>query len=191
MPYNPSFPAGVIRNSCRSFRSFPKIVTGNPALLKCSNRAGFTLIELLVVVLIIGILSAAALPQYQLAVDKARLMSVLPFGRSIKDATERYYLANGEYPPGVKDLDIDVPADCTQQDITYYACGSVRVDLYGGGEVQDVNVQVFADAVRLITYKMYLDYAPENAGRKECIGYEERGKKVCRSVCGADTCWAE
>ncbi len=64
----------------------------NPAGGKLS---GFTLIELLVVVLIIGILAAIALPQYEKAVAKAKVAEVLPWFKKIKEGRDLYLMNGG------------------------------------------------------------------------------------------------
>ncbi len=59
------------------------------------GQKGFTLIELLVVVLIIGILSAIALPQYTAAVEKARLAEALTTIRYVRDAMKLRWMECG------------------------------------------------------------------------------------------------
>lgn len=73
------------------------------------NKTGFTLIELLVVVMIIGVLTAVALPQYAKAVERSKAVEALSTVRAMKDAQEMYYLANGVYAARADVLDIEIP----------------------------------------------------------------------------------
>ena len=78
-------------------------------LLGCLDTNAFTLIELLVVVLIIGILAAVAVPQYQKAVEKSRAATVLSLLKAVGQAQERYKMTNGVYATSFDELDVDVP----------------------------------------------------------------------------------
>lgn len=70
---------------------------------------GFTLIELLVVVLIIGILSAVALPQYTKAVEKSRATEAITLLGNLANAEEIYKMSTGSYTGDLSALDIQLP----------------------------------------------------------------------------------
>ena len=101
------------------------------------RRGGFTLIELLVVVLIIGILTAVALPQYQKAVARTRLAGAISLATSIVQAERVYHMANGEYTVDVDHLDIQLPGEFTRKSLetstSQYISGQLHLYLYING----------------------------------------------------------
>ena len=82
-----------------------------------NTKGGFTLIELLVVVLIIGILSSIALPQYTKAVEKSRASEAMAFAADWVTAQSIYKMANGNYAPaedGKPSTNLDVTLPTSQ-----------------------------------------------------------------------------
>ena len=163
----------------------------------CRNddeKSGFTLIELLVVVLIIGILSAVALPQYQTAVDKARYAKIIPMTRALKDATEVYYLANGTYQFKINDIDLQGPAGCTfpASDNVVYCQDSWYDILNSGNDVVGFTGPRYksdgsANSEIVNAYRIWLDNGTgEKSGRRECLAYDgsARAHRLCRTLGG-------
>ena len=72
------------------------------------GRGGFTLVELLVVVLIIGVLSSVALPQYTKAVNKSRTAGYWPGLKSLAEAAQLCGLEKGS-SCSVAGLDVEAP----------------------------------------------------------------------------------
>ncbi len=135
-----------------------------------SNKKGFTLIELLVVVLIIGILAAVAVPQYQKAVDKANVSKYLNVLRAIADAQSVYYLENGEYALDLSQLTVDISSVCPikgSKGNMWYGCkGPAWIDNGGSGGGSEEK------AMGLLS----LSYCPKLGEETNSSNYE-----ICRS----------
>ncbi len=138
-----------------------------------SRLGGFTLIELLVVVLIIGILAAVALPQYEKAVFKSRAAEAITALRAITTAQEEYYMANGAYASSLGDLSVSFPA-VTQN--YSFACVSVAT----GAKLTTCY------AYGLNENPIFEFYSPFAGGAEQgklwCVAQTPKQHELCRSL---------
>ncbi len=148
----------------------------------CCKR-GFTLIELLVVVLIIGILAAVAVPQYQKAVDKARVSELFALVKNIKVQQEVFFLANGYYAADCEELGADLPGgfEKSQTSTSYFTeKGSYKVILKcaNGGNTRAMGVVKSGD-LQINIEAFFDNYQNEDAEEGD---REQQGEIFCSAV---------
>ena len=146
---------------------------------------GFTLIELLVVVLIIGILAAVAVPQYQIAVAKSKYMKLVSVMASLRAAEELYYLANGKYIDNTTVLDIDSLAGCSSVGAGIIVCQDFQIDVNAGYAFENPMGSMI-NTLAGLHYVYFQNHSSTNPGERECWAENEFAQKVCKSLGGVE-----
>lgn len=155
-------------------------------------KTGFTLIELLVVVLIIGILAAIAIPQYQAAVLKTRFHTVIANINAFKTALEVYHLQHGNYPDDdISEVDFDM-SGCTKISAGQITCGKFFYD-YDGTSTGSANAVIgyynnnnaTHSADWRIAYKYFLSHnSPYYSGLRRCE-IKDANDKIAARICSS------
>lgn len=157
------------------------------------NKA-FTLIELLVVVLIIGILSAIALPQYTAAVEKSRATEAITNISTLRNQIDLYILENGLPTSGTvhyKDFASVELSGGHWENWAYvtphfdYSASVGRFGSTGTGGNVEVQHNSGLYSFTSTTYPIPANDSPTNGWYNSCWTQEtDMGRKICKQYEG-------
>ena len=164
----------------------------NRGIYPVQKSLGFTLIELLVVVLIIGILSAVALPQYEKAVEKSRIAEVQGMLKKLHDGYRLLCLERGEddhcgegaytlADNTFTNMSITMPGTLytCPEDFCFDTKGWTYYYDSGGFGAKRIKTPGGATA-----YYLYMEPVEEPYAIRCC----NESENFCNSLCGSDRC---
>ncbi len=147
---------------------------------------GFTLLELLVTVMIIGILSSIALPNYTRSVEKARATEAMNIVKAANDAVYAYAAERNKCPESFQKILVSIPGTKVD-DVTVngkyfaYKLNAATLAPIFGTDCGGVVAERLDTAVK---YRIWNPYGQGGSGKRTlaCKGDTPRAENICKSL---------
>ncbi len=154
------------------------------------NKKGFTLTEILTVVVIIGVLTSIALPQYARSVERSRATEAMSVIKALNDSIYAFYADKETCPARFSQLVVTLPSDATTGTTTV-STKNFQFKLNGADEEIPGTECKGVLATRTgstYSYKIWNPYTRGDTGKAlalQCAPVnenDEKSKAVCESL---------